>query len=133
MKHLITILILLATTFSTYACNNTLPLSEVEKALALEPNAGAKSCADLPDEQCLCYDGIDFEASILITEVDEVTGINTDRKLLRHSPVRKAAKEAKLKALQDAELAKAELKSTRKERIAKAKTIADLKAILLEE
>lgn len=51
---------------SSFACRNQLPESEVIKALNLEPNAGSKSCADLPEEKCVCYDGIDWRDAELI-------------------------------------------------------------------
>lgn len=53
-------LILLFSTAHILACSNFIPESEALKAINLEPNAGSKSCADLPDEKCFCYDGIDF-------------------------------------------------------------------------
>jgi hypothetical protein len=45
----------------SFGCMNTIPLSEAVKAVNLEPNAGSKSCKDLPNEPCLCFDGIDWE------------------------------------------------------------------------
>lgn len=62
MKYLILLLI----SFPVFACMNQIPESEARKAISLEPNAGSKSCKDLPDEKCVCYDGIDFRDAELI-------------------------------------------------------------------
>lgn len=68
MKYLIISAFLFS--LNSLACQNTIPQSEAVKAIALEPNAGSKSCADLPEEKCLCYDGIDFrDAEIADNEV----------------------------------------------------------------
>lgn len=66
-----TILLLLSLILSAQAfpCANTLPLSEVQKAIALEPGAGSQSCAQLSQEQCLCFDGITWEAAELQDEL----------------------------------------------------------------
>ena len=50
-----------------WGCINTLPESEVLKAIAKTPGAGAKRCSDLPDEKCYCYDGIDWDVAELVT------------------------------------------------------------------
>ncbi len=60
MKYLILVLVSL----SSFA--NSLPESEVIKAIALEPNAGSKLCADLPQEPCYSYEGIDWHSAKLI-------------------------------------------------------------------
>lgn len=68
MKYYFTItlgFLILAT--PAFACNNQIPLSEAIKAVNLEPGAGGKSCADLPQEECLCFDGIDWHAAEIVT------------------------------------------------------------------
>jgi hypothetical protein len=50
--------------FNLYA--NSLPESEVVKAINLEANAGSKSCADLPEEPCHNYKGIQWEFAELV-------------------------------------------------------------------
>ena len=62
MKYL-----LLLISFYSYA--NTLPMSEVIKAIALEPGVGNISCSDKPDEECLSYKGIDWETAIIVEEI----------------------------------------------------------------
>lgn len=110
MKYLLLLLI------SVNVHANSLPLSEILKAINLEPNAGSISCAQLPEEQCISYEGIEWEAAILIDEVDDI-GIYTGKKLLRHSPVRKAAKEAKEQAEKDAEDAEKNKKQLIREKL----------------
>jgi hypothetical protein len=63
------LIILSLISFNSYACLNKLPLSEVQKAINLEAGAGAKSCADLPEEDCLCYDGIDWHTAEIKDEI----------------------------------------------------------------
>lgn len=92
MKYLILLLI----SFPVFACQNSLPESEARKAIALEPNAGSKSCKDLPEEKCVCYDGIDFRDADLI-----------DGELV-HNSDKKFARELKEKNEKDAEKAKEE-------------------------
>ncbi len=41
-----------------WACINQLPESEVIKAVALVPGAGAFTCAQKPAEPCVCFDGV---------------------------------------------------------------------------
>lgn len=57
------LLILFILSFNAYA--NYLPESEVVKALNKEPNAGSKTCQDLPEETCHNYDGIQWEIAEL--------------------------------------------------------------------
>jgi hypothetical protein len=66
MKRLFIYLGFLMLSMSVFACQNSLPESEVIKAIALVPGAGSKSCADLPKEKCHCYDGRDWETTSLV-------------------------------------------------------------------
>lgn len=61
--------LLTAFSFNSFSeCLNKLPQSEVTKALNLEPNAGSISCAQRPNEECICYDGIDWTTANLQDE-----------------------------------------------------------------
>lgn len=68
MKYIISLLVLLFS-FTSFACMNKIPRSEAIKAMSLEPNAGSKTCAELPDDPCYCYDGIDWHSA---EEAEEV-------------------------------------------------------------
>lgn len=63
MKYII---LLFFISLPVLACQNSIPMSEVVKAIALEPNAGSKSCKDLPLEECVCYEGIDWRDADLV-------------------------------------------------------------------
>lgn len=95
------------------ACLNTLPISEARKAIALEPGAGAKSCKDLPEEQCLCFDGVDWEQAELKEILTPVCSTNEQDETtcedkpsgqfeLKENQAKKKAKEDKKKADEDA-------------------------------
>ncbi len=126
MRFLFLILLL---SFDSMACQNLIPISEARKAIALEPHAGSKTCKDLPDEDCLCFDGIDWETAKIsfkdgtshkIFTVDhEKVAAKESRESLEEitRQVRKAKKEA----------AKNELKSVDWSQVT---TIAKLKAVL---
>lgn len=133
MKYLILLIsiLFLAYTYNAKACQLSIPESYMDTFLNPPVSGHYEKCEAKPDEPCVCVDDIDPWTAVKVDEVDDA-GIYTGKKLLRPSPVRKAAKEAKEKADREAELAAGELKRTRKDRISKAKTIADLKAILLE-
>lgn len=117
--------------FNSSACQLSIPESYIPIFLAPPVSGHYVKCEELPKEPCVCVDDVDPWTAVKVDEVDEA-GIYTGRVLLRSSPVKKAAKEAKEKAEKDAEIAVKELKGTRKDRAAKAKTIAELKAIVLE-
>lgn len=55
-----TLLIAFLMSFSALAadCKNKIAESEVMKAIALEPGAGAKPCGE--GDTCICFDGIDW-------------------------------------------------------------------------
>lgn len=63
--------IVIACLFSlnAFACLNTIPESEAVKAIRLEPGAGSKTCADLPEETCHCFDGIDWDVAEIREEI----------------------------------------------------------------
>jgi hypothetical protein len=110
-------------TFPVFACVNFIPESEAIKAIALEPNAGSKTCADLPQERCLCFEGIDWK------EVDLIDGE------LIPNPDKKFARELKEKNESDALQLKLEARKLARERLKAlnpdgARTIADLKAMV---
>ena len=73
MKYLILILLSL----NSFA---GIPISEVVKAINLEPNAGSITCEQLPQEQCFDYSGVNWHYAELIdnkvidyiSKVDEV-------------------------------------------------------------
>lgn len=129
---MIKLLIFLLSFSSAFACNNTIPISEAIKAINLEPNAGSKSCTDLPNEECYCYDGIQWETAELVTviEQDEL-GINVEKKVLKESPVKKEQHIANLEKVKQKEIAKKAAKESLKEvDIEGANTVAKLKAIV---
>lgn len=51
--------LLLITNNSAQACMNFIAESEIPKAIAMEPGAGAKRCGG--NDPCICFDGIDWE------------------------------------------------------------------------
>lgn len=69
MKTLIVFAIIFS--FQSHACMNRIPLSEAVKAINLEPNAGSKTCQDLPKEDCVCFDGIEWETAEIVDETYE--------------------------------------------------------------
>jgi hypothetical protein len=50
------------------ACRNKLPMSEVVRAISFEPGAGSVSCEQKPEEECLCYEGVPWEAAEIVDE-----------------------------------------------------------------
>tara|TARA_R110000868_G_scaffold356082_1_gene617646 strand:+ start:384 stop:929 length:546 start_codon:yes stop_codon:yes gene_type:complete len=60
MKYLILLII------SFNVLSNTIPESELIKALNKEPNAGSLSCKDLPNEKCYDFSGIDWNYAELV-------------------------------------------------------------------
>jgi len=64
---MIRIILILLTCFwsiAAFPCMNFIPESEAIKAIAMVPNAGQIRCKSLPNEPCLCFDGIDWETAI---------------------------------------------------------------------
>lgn len=62
------------------SCVNTIPMSEAQKAIAQAPGAGKITCKDLPEEDCLCFDGVEWEAAIIVDEIvdgDPIYTINS--------------------------------------------------------
>lgn len=80
MRSFIISIAIMAISLPAFSCRNTIPLSEAKKAVALEPNAGSKTCADLPREKCLCFDGVDWRETDLI---DGELISNPDKKFAR--------------------------------------------------
>lgn len=76
---------------SAEECYSFIAESEIKKALALEPNAGAKPCGG--SDPCICFQGIDWETA----EYD------ARGKKLSENPKKKAAKEARIAAEKKAE------------------------------
>ena len=119
-----------------FACQVNIPTSEVQRYIDAFEKTGQGvpplySCADKPEETCECVDDVtDWDAMINIDEVDDL-GIYTGKMLLRPSPVKKAAKEAKLEADKLAEVEKREKKRLAKDKVKdfkfKGKTIAELR------
>jgi hypothetical protein len=72
MKHITKLSVFLWTlaltvfSMNAIACKNYLPLSEAVKAVNLEAGAGKIQCKDLPSEQCLCFDGIVWQAAEIV-------------------------------------------------------------------
>ncbi len=60
-------------TINAFACMNYIPVSDAEKAIALDGTAGKVKCSDVPSEQCLCYDNVVWEYYDLVDNmVDDV-------------------------------------------------------------
>lgn len=57
-----TFIILFLISFNSYACLSKAPKSIVEKMIAGETVAG-KDCKEAPEEECVCFDGVDVSAS----------------------------------------------------------------------
>lgn len=55
------ILFLILFNASSFACVNRIAKSEALKAINKVPNAGSKTCKELPLERCLCFDGVVWE------------------------------------------------------------------------
>jgi hypothetical protein len=108
--------------FNSFACRNFIPESEARKAVALEPDAGSKTCQDLPQEKCLCFDGVDWRDTDL---VDGQLVLNPDKKFAREL-AEKSAKESEEKAALDAKSAEELIQNFD----FKATTIAGLKTEL---
>lgn len=91
------------------------------------------ACLEKEGQECFDIEFCPIDECILIDEVDDI-GVYTGKKLLRHSPVRKAAKEAKEQDEKDAEIVKKEKrkadKAAIKEDIKNANTVAKLKALV---
>lgn len=130
MKFLIIFLISIS---STFACNNFIPDSEADKAIALEPNAGSKQCSDLPKEECHCYDGIDFRIAVKVSEVDEI-GVYTGKHHLENSPAKEAdyeaSKLAEIEALNTKEAERITAEKYVEDNLSTATTTAKLKLII---
>ena len=93
-----------------------------------------EDCEKAEGQECFDVYSCPIDECILIDEVHEDTGIYTGKKLLRASPVRKAAKEAKIKEALEAEVSLHEKRKAAKEKVKgfefKGKTIAELRAEL---
>lgn len=66
MKYILLTFFTIFATSSFAVCKNKLPLSEAQKAINLEAGAGKFKCKDKPDEQCICYDGINWHGAELV-------------------------------------------------------------------
>jgi hypothetical protein len=125
MKHLY---LIIATFLITFPAFGQTAFHPVGKEGANLNYTFQEDCEKAEGQACFDVYSCPPDECILIDEVDDI-GIYTGKKLLRNSPVRKAAKEAKLEAEKQAII---DVKLNRKDRASKAKTIAELKAILLE-
>jgi hypothetical protein len=66
MKYVLLILAILIIAFNhAQACKNSAPESVV-RAMTKEQEIEGKECKDLPDEQCICFDGIDVNSAELV-------------------------------------------------------------------
>jgi hypothetical protein len=83
--------------YQAQACQLSIPESYMDTFLNPPVSGHYEKCEDKPEESCVCVDDIDPWTAVKIDEVDDI-GVYTGKKLLRHSPVRKAAKEAKKEA-----------------------------------
>lgn len=119
--------------YQAQACQLSIPESYVPTFLNPPVSGHYTKCEDKPEEACHCVDDVDPYASVLIDEVDDL-GIYTGKKLLRHSPVKQLAKEAKIAADKAAEIEKHNKKKADKlaikEDIKTATTVAKLKAVI---
>lgn len=66
LKNLILISISLQIT-SSLACMNLTPISEAKKFIDAAPLgvAAQYECKDLPNEECICFDGIDWNTAVI--------------------------------------------------------------------
>lgn len=126
MKFL-TLIIFSLMSWDTFSCQILVPTSEAKRVIQALPNGVPPlwSCADKPEEHCLCADGIVWEHAEIVTEItqDEL-GINIEKKVLKVSESKKEAYEAEL---QEKMAKKTELRSTD---FTKITTISQLKALI---
>lgn len=97
MKFLIILLI----TFPVFACSNKIPTSEAQRYIEAMPNGVPPlySCADKPEEECICVDEIIWEQADFVTEItQDDLGINIEKKVLKNSEAKKAQRQAEKEA-----------------------------------
>jgi hypothetical protein len=113
------------------ACLNFIPESEAKRIIAASPNPIAGSgitCTDLPDEACLCFDGIEWEAA----EIVEGKLVNDEKKLkIKEDTLKKEKLEAEAK-LKKKEAALKALESVDFEKITTIKTLKEVVQLILE-
>lgn len=122
------VIALLVAASPALACRNTIPLSEAQKAVALVDGAGSKTCADLKQEPCLCFDDLacDWDGAEIVSDPSRrivCSGTKRDAAIARRAEERRVRQEKKAAR----EAAKAELKSVD---WGKVKTEKDLAAII---
>lgn len=140
-KEYMKFIILFLITFPVFACQINIPTSEAQRYIDAMPSGVPPlwSCADKPDEACMCADKVfDWNIVEIADEVvpmpyNEVFSYET-KKVLRVSEAKKSAYEASIKAEKEAKLSKLEKLKAAKVRLMsfepKGKTIAELKAEL---
>lgn len=99
MKYLITILLLLTTTISSWACEMSIPLSYTPTFLAPPVSGHYLKCDAKPDEQCLCIDDVNPWYAELVDEQDE-SGNVIGKKLINSGVKRDAYLAAQAAAAQ---------------------------------
>lgn len=96
---MLTLILAIIITSPAFACTSFIAESEIPKAIAMEPNAGAKQCDK--SDPCVCFDGIDWETAIW----SKAKGFGFDAVKAEAKTIR-IAREASEKALKDAQVAK---------------------------
>ncbi len=79
MKYLI---ILLFSVSTALACKQSIPLNDISRALNPPVSGHYLKCEDFPQQECVCWDGIDFWTAELVY----VSG----KPVLRESSIKKA-------------------------------------------
>jgi hypothetical protein len=131
MKYLIILSILIN---SALACQLSIPESYIPTFLNPPVSGHYMKCEEKPEEKCFCIDNVNPYTSELLTEItqDEL-GINVETKVLKQTESKKAAYEASLQAIKDAEelaIANKEvLKLSCREEIKTADTLEKLRAL----
>ena len=91
MKYLFILLI----TFPVFACKIQIPTSEAQRYIDALPNGVVPlwTCADKPEEDCLCVEDVVWEQAEIVTEFSRNDlGINIEKKSIKNSATKKAQK-----------------------------------------
>lgn len=135
MKYLIPLFIFLLLTFGpeSLACQLSIPESYIPTFLNPPVSGHYEKCEDKPEEKCFCVDEIDPWTSDFVTEItQDDLGINVETKVLKQTEAKKAAYEASLQSIKDAEELvisnKEALKASCKEDIKTADTLEKLRS-----
>ena len=130
MKYLIIIILSINTAL---ACQLSIPESYIPTFLAPPVSGHYEKCEEKPEEKCFCVDAVDPWTSDFVTEItQDDLGINIETKVLKETESKKAAYEASLQAIKDAEelsiANKEALKASCREDIKTADTLEKLRS-----